>query len=151
MATPLTFGNPLKFGPNSCHEIKGKQISSSIERESARSPKQTTQCTIILRGALQRGLARGGAITMAGGERGPTTTVAVFPPRSDQGLASTIYIYIYTHTHTHTYIMHNAITQSKKIKQTLPSLQGYGLARYRKCKIEITIPRERGPRKKQEK
>ena len=101
MATPLTFGNPLKFGPNSCHEIKGKQISSSIERESARSPKQTTQCTIILRGALQRGLARGGAITMAGGERGPTTTVAVFPPRSDQGLASTIYIYIYIYTHTH--------------------------------------------------
>jgi len=102
MATPLTFGNPLKFGLDSCHEIKGKQIWSSIERESARNPTQTTQCTIILREALQRGLACGGAVAMAGGERGPTTTVAVFPPRSDQGLASTIYIYIYIYTHTHT-------------------------------------------------
>ena len=37
-----------------------------------------------------------------------------------------------THTHvgvrahTHTHIMYNAITQSKKVNQTLPTLQGYG-------------------------
>ena len=54
-----------------------------------------------------------------------------------------IYIYIYTHT----YIMHNATTQSGKINQTLPMFQGYGLARYRKCKIDIVIPRECDPRK----
>ena len=41
-------------------------------------------------------------------------------------------------------IMHNAITQSKKINQTLPTFQGYGLTRYRKCKTNIIIPKERG-------
>ena len=55
-------------------------------------------------------------------------------------------IYVYTHTH----IMHNAITQSRKIKQTLPTFQGYGLVRYRKCKIDIAIPRECGLCKEQE-
>ena len=57
-----------------------------------------------------------------------------------------IYIYIYTHT----YIMHNATTQSGKINQTLPMFQGYGPVRYRKCKTDIVIPRERGPSKEQE-
>ena len=46
--------------------------------------------------------------------------------------------------------MHNAITQSWKVKQTLPTFQGYGLARYRKCKTDIAIPMERGPSKVQE-
>ena len=55
------------------------------------------------------------------------------------------------HTHTHTYIMHNAITQSEEVKQILPTFQGYGLARYMKCKTDIAIPRERGPIKEQEK
>ena len=49
------------------------------------------------------------------------------------------------------YIMHNATTQSEKVNQTLSMLQGYGLVRYRKCKIDIAIPRERGPSKEQEK
>ena len=53
---------------------------------------------------------------------------------------TSIYIYIYIHT----YIMHNAITQSKKVNQTLPMFQGYDPARYRKCKIDIAIPKERG-------
>ena len=40
--------------------------------------------------------------------------------------------------------MHNAITQSRKINQTLPTFQGYGLARYGKSKTDIATPRERG-------
>ena len=51
----------------------------------------------------------------------------------------------------YTYIHQNAITQSKKVKQTLSIFQGYGLARYRKCKTDIAIPREHDPRKEQEK
>ena len=47
--------------------------------------------------------------------------------------------------------MHNAITQSRKDKQTLPTSQGYGLTRYRKCKTNIDITKERNPSKKQEK
>ena len=47
--------------------------------------------------------------------------------------------------------MHNATTQNGKINQTLPKFQGCGLARYKKCKIDIAIPREHGPSKKQEK
>ena len=47
--------------------------------------------------------------------------------------------------------MYNAITLSKKVKQTLPTFQGYGPARYRKGKIDIVMTRERGPRKEQEK
>ena len=46
--------------------------------------------------------------------------------------------------------MHNAITQSKKVNQTLPMFQGYGPTRYRKCKTNIAIPKERGLSKKQE-
>ena len=56
----------------------------------------------------------------------------------------------HTHTHTYTYIMHNAITQSKKAKQTLPTFQGYGPTRYRKSKSKIFIPKECGPSKVQE-
>ena len=33
----------------------------------------------------------------------------------------------------------------------MPTFQGYGSARYRKCKIDIVMTRERGPRKEQEK
>ena len=52
-----------------------------------------------------------------------------------------IYIYI------HTYIMHNTITQSRKVNQTLPTFQGYSPARYRKSKIDIAIRSEWGPSK----
>ena len=52
--------------------------------------------------------------------------------------------HIYIYTYIHTYIMHNAITQSKKVNQTLPMFQGYDPARYRKCKTDIAIPKECG-------
>ena len=59
-----------------------------------------------------------------------------------------IYIYIYTHTHTScTMPSHRA----GKVIRTLPTFQEYGLARYRKCKTNIAIPKECGPSKKQEK
>ena len=58
-------------------------------------------------------------------------------------------IYIYTHTHIHTSCI--MLSYSRKIKQTLPTFQVYGPTRYRKCKIDIVIPRERGPSKEQEK
>ena len=43
----------------------------------------------------------------------------------------------HTHTYIYTYIMHNAITRSGKVKQTLPTFQEYGPIRYRKCKTDI--------------
>ena len=46
--------------------------------------------------------------------------------------------------------MHNATIQNGKVNQTLPTFQGYGPARYRKCKIDITILRECGPSMEQE-
>ena len=58
---------------------------------------------------------------------------------------------VHNHPHTsiyrYTYIMHNAITQSKKVKQTLPTFQGHGPTRYRKCKKDIVILREHDPSK----
>jgi len=48
------------------------------------------------------------------------------------------------------YIMHNASTQNRKLNQTLPTFQGYGLARYKKSKSDIVIPKERGPSKVRE-
>ena len=58
-----------------------------------------------------------------------------------------ICIYIYIHIHTScTMLSHKA----RKVNQTLPTFQGYGPTRYRKCKIDITIPRERGTSKEQE-
>ena len=47
--------------------------------------------------------------------------------------------------------MHNVITQSKKVSQTLPTFQVYGPIKYRKCKTDIAIPRECGPSEEQEK
>ena len=47
--------------------------------------------------------------------------------------------------------MHNAITQSRKVKQTLSLLQGYVLVRYRKCKTDIAIPIIHGSSKEQKK
>ena len=40
--TLLTFGNHLKFGQDSCHTSKGRQIPSSTKRESTQSSMQTT-------------------------------------------------------------------------------------------------------------
>ena len=61
-----------------------------------------------------------------------------------------------TQTHTSKYIYiyicitHNAITQSGQVNQTLQTFQGIQ-ARYRKCKTDIAIPRERDSSKEQEK
>ena len=54
---------------------------------------------------------------------------------------ASIYIYIYIH---HAQCYHT----KQESKQTLPTFQGYGLARYRKCKTDIAIPRECGTSKK---
>ena len=58
-------------------------------------------------------------------------------------------IYIHTHTHIHTSCI--MLSYSRKIKKTLPTFQVYGPTRYRKCKTDIVIPRERGRSKEQEK
>ena len=42
MVTPLTFGNPLKFGSDSCHNTKGRLTFLHWERESTQSPAWTT-------------------------------------------------------------------------------------------------------------
>ena len=39
MATSLTFGNHLKYGQDSLHTSKGRQIPSSTEREGERAPE----------------------------------------------------------------------------------------------------------------
>ena len=39
MATPLTFGNPLKFGPDSYHNAKGRPTFLHQERERERAPE----------------------------------------------------------------------------------------------------------------
>ena len=59
-----------------------------------------------------------------------------------------IYIYIYIYTHTSCIMLSH---RAGKVIQTLPTFQEFGLARYRKCKTNIAIPKERGPSKKQEK
>ena len=64
MATPFTFGNPLKFGPNSNHKTKGSPTFLHRERE---HPKLRVKHTLIIEGALQRGPVRAGAVAMMGG------------------------------------------------------------------------------------
>ena len=49
----------------------------------------------------------------------------------------------YTCRYRYTYIMHNAITQSGKVNQTLLTFQGCGTARYKKCKIDISCKRNK--------
>ena len=65
--------------------------------------------------------------------------------RSHKSPSYKVHDHPHTCRHINTYIMHNAITKRKKIKQTLPTFQRYGPAMYRKCKIDIAIPRERSP------
>ena len=90
MATSLTFGNPLKFGPDSCHNAKGRQIPSSTERESTQSLVRTTP-------SYREGPSNGAPCVrelspLRVVEQGPATMVVVFPPRSDRGWASTIFL-----------------------------------------------------------
>ena len=63
--TLLTFGNLLKFGPDSCHNTKGRPTFLHWERESTRSPAQTTPhtthahtCNIIHLGGASNGPPR---------------------------------------------------------------------------------------------
>ena len=86
MATPFTFGNPLKFSSDSCHNAKGRPTFLHREREKA--PEALCEAHIahqISRGALQWGPTRAGAVAMAGGR----TKAVVFPPFSDRGWALT--------------------------------------------------------------
>ena len=70
---------------------------------------------------------------------------------SHEGPSYKVHNHPYTGIYRYTYIMHKAITQSRKIKQTLLMSQGYGLVSYKKCKTDIAIPREHGLSKVQEK
>ena len=69
---------------------------------------------------------------------------------SHEGPYYKVHNHPYTNIYKYTYIMHNVITQSKLVKQTLPMSQGYGLARYRKYKTDIAILRESSPSKEKE-
>ena len=71
--------------------------------------------------------------------------------RSHKSLSYKVHNDQYTSRYKYTYNIHNATTQSGKINQTLPTFQGYGPARYRKCKTDIVIPRKHSPSKEQEK
>ena len=78
MATQLTFGNPLKFGPDSCHNAKGRPTFLHRERE---HPKPRTKHTIISIRALQWGPVRVGAVaTTSGRTRAHNDGGGVFAP-----------------------------------------------------------------------
>ena len=66
MATPLNFGKPLKFGPDSYLNAKGRPTFLHQERENTRSSARNTHA-YTSRGALQRGPACAGAVNTAGG------------------------------------------------------------------------------------
>ena len=71
--------------------------------------------------------------------------------RSHKSPSYKVHNHPYTSIYRYTYIMHNAIIQSMKVKQTLLTSQGYSPVRYRKCKTNNAIPRECSPGKVQEK
>ena len=64
VATPLTFGNLVKFSLDSYHKTKGRPTFLHRERE---HPKLHVNNTITPRVALQRGPMHAGAVAMAGG------------------------------------------------------------------------------------
>jgi len=66
VATPLTFGNHLKFGPNSHHDTKGRPTFLHRERKSTQSSVRTTH-TSTSRGVLQRGPTCAQAVAMVSG------------------------------------------------------------------------------------
>ena len=59
---------------------------------------------------------------------------------SHKCLSYKVHNHPYTSKYRYTNIMHNATTQSRKVNQTLPMLQGNGPTSYKKCKIDIAIP-----------
>ena len=90
--TPLTFGNHLKFGPDSCHNTKGRPtfLHRERERERALEASREQNHIYIFREGPSNGAPQAQELSpWRVVERGLTTTVAVFPPRSNQGQAST--------------------------------------------------------------
>ena len=81
--TPLTFSNPLKFGTDSTIMPK-VDLPSSTERERALETSRETR-TWSLRGVLQRGPARVGAVATADG-RMKARRQRFFPSRSRPGI-----------------------------------------------------------------
>ena len=76
--TPLTFGNQLKFGPNSYHNVKGRSTFLRTERESTRSSVRThTTIWEELNNAAPRAQE---LLPWQVVELGPTTLAAVFSP-----------------------------------------------------------------------
>ena len=67
--------------------------------------------------------------------------------RSHESPSYKVHNHPYTSRYRYTYNMYNLTTQSEKVNQTLPTFQGYGPTRYRKCKTDIAIPREHCPSK----
>ena len=69
VATPLIFGNHLKFGLDSCHNAKCRPTFLYQEREHLKLRANHTHTTIhISRGALQRGPAHTGVVATASGQ-----------------------------------------------------------------------------------
>ena len=64
MAIPLTFGNHLKFGPNSSHNAKGRLTFLHQERERERAPEALLEARAA---TIERGLACAGVVAMMGG------------------------------------------------------------------------------------
>ena len=61
--TPLTFGNPLKFGPDSCPKTKGRPTFLHRERESTQSSAQTHTTIFIEKGPSTRAHDDGGGFS----------------------------------------------------------------------------------------
>ena len=72
--TPLTFGNPLKFGPDSHHNTKGRPTFLHRDREpnAPRKPRHTAHTRTLAASFTREGPPMGplthGSIAKAGGE-----------------------------------------------------------------------------------
>ena len=87
MATLLTFGNPLKFGRDSCHNARGRP--TFLHRERALKALREQQA-YISKGALQRGPALAGAVATVGG-RTKVRWQRFFAPDRGQALTCIIF------------------------------------------------------------
>ena len=93
MATPLTFGNLLKFGLDSCHNAKGRHIPSSTEREREHPKlraKHAVHHHIFGEGPSNRAPHAQDLSPRRMVEQRPATTATVFSPHSNRGQASTV-------------------------------------------------------------
>ena len=112
MATPLTFGNPLKFGPYSYHKTKDKPTFLHRERERAPEALHKTY-TFTSRGASNGPHAHASSKTKAHSSSGffyypkieagrrQKTTLIPFLVRKTHGKYNFCISYL-THTKTHT-------------------------------------------------